>query len=636
MTISNFPTAENRSSGYLDLLFPVGLIMAVREPTLTRTNVAQLLHPVIRVDSPSDIVFLQPQNQLVQDVKWKSDIHVEKSFDTSLHTGGWKALGNRYFNAEQWLPAAIAYSKGVEADPAVYLLRLNRAEAYLRLGYYTAALADVNHVLALSSLANPHRIKALSRAAKANYGRGDYAASERRYKEWADFATLNKAEALAGIRSAQARLKESITGQYDWTRLFKESQSTFRVDVADYVGPVKVATLAHRGGGRGVVATKNISFGDILVCLTSNRDMYLITTHFSKVVSKPFVSVFPQDLPADEDLRAFDLRSKKFTTRCQAALVTRVIEKLYGNPDQYDNVSSLYCGPGVNPPPSYPPVHGKEIQSVSPLVPSLDIDVGKIEAICTFNNFTPNSLEIEPCNTDAEQATALYLFPSLFNHACAANAVWRCIGDVMVIRATTNIASGNEVTIPYVCSDSYYERQAALGVYISPECDCILCREDREDGEEAVKRRETLLAEFSRSDVAQISLAEARRLAEKLTATYSLTRGSVRPHMSIARNLIAVSLHELAYDASGQLRETYFEEAIGEQIMALECVGMKVTDKTIRGAIRQTALPVSTSCIPTFTPHEQCIFHMISIAYSFHILNDRQRTIRWIKAAAWG
>ena len=357
---------------------------------------------------------------------------------------------------------------------------------------------------------------------------------------------------------------------------------------------------------------------------------------FSKVVSKPFISVFPEDLPADEDLLAFDLRGDKFSTRCQTALVSRVVDKIYGNPDQYDNVSSLYCGTDCSPPLSYPP-QKTGVLSLSALTPAVDIDVGKIEAICTFNNFTPNSLQLGPHDVTVENPAALYLFPSLFNHACSANAIWHCIGDAMIIRATTDIAEGNEVTIPYACGDSYRERLNALEVYIPNGCDCHLCEEDREDGEEAVKRRERLISELCKSRITQSpALERARELVNEMEATYSPMRSIVRPQMGFARNLIAVLLHELAYEAEERLWPTYFEAAIEEQFLALESVGMKVTDKAKRGPIHGTAMPIAANQIPTFVPHEQCVSHMISLAYSFHVLKERQRASIWIKTAAWG
>ena len=239
--------------------------MAIREPTLTRINTSQLPYPVIRVDSPSDIVFLHPKSQILQAVEWGSECYLARTKRVPLHAEDWKALGNKLFRQAHWLPAAIAYSKGLDINPSASLLRLNRADVYLRLGYNSAALADAEHILAVPILADALRIQALSRAAKASYARGDYVVAARKFSEWADLAPLENKEALAGVSRSRTRLKESITGQYDWTRLFKESQRTPRIDLADYVGPVKVTTIESRGGGRGIVATRRICIGEVLV-----------------------------------------------------------------------------------------------------------------------------------------------------------------------------------------------------------------------------------------------------------------------------------------------------------------------------------------------------------------------------------
>ena len=48
--------------------------------------------------------------------------------------------------------------------------------------------------------------------------------------------------------------------------MFHEGQALVpRLDVASYTGPIQVESLAGRGGGRGVIASRDIQAGDLLV-----------------------------------------------------------------------------------------------------------------------------------------------------------------------------------------------------------------------------------------------------------------------------------------------------------------------------------------------------------------------------------
>jgi hypothetical protein len=265
VSVCNFPTVAGKSLSYLDMLFPTGLVLAIREPTILKAHPSHPPYPVIRVDSPSDIIIPDPNSGLVRGIDWKPNAIVQIPVDAPPSLETWRSLGNQHFKAARWLPAAFAYSRGLELDPTAHLLRLNRAEVYLRLGYYSSALADAECVLILPELSEASRKKALYRAGKANYGKGDYVAAENKFKEFANLAPGN-ADALAGVSRTQARLRESLTGRYEWTRLFKESQTLPHVDIADYSGPVQVAEIEGRGGGRGIVATRFVRIGEILVC----------------------------------------------------------------------------------------------------------------------------------------------------------------------------------------------------------------------------------------------------------------------------------------------------------------------------------------------------------------------------------
>jgi tetratricopeptide (TPR) repeat protein len=273
------------------MLFPVRLVVAIREPTVARGPLRNHIHPFIMVDSPTDVAFPHPNSDLLTSTHWATDLNADELPDPPPLIETYRSLGNQHFKTSRLLPAAFAYTRGLDLDGTAHFLRLNRAECYLRLGYFSAALADVEHVLTLPDLLPAARIKALYRAGKAHYGRRDYPSAVERFKEFSLLSPGN-AEATAGMSRASARLRESASGRYEWTRLFKESQQHPRIDVADFVGPVRVEAIPNRGGGRGIVATKPIHLGDILVCAfvhMSRIEKMIVFRRLLPNLSPPFI-----------------------------------------------------------------------------------------------------------------------------------------------------------------------------------------------------------------------------------------------------------------------------------------------------------------------------------------------------------
>lgn len=265
VSIYNFPTALGRSSSYFDSLFPVGTVIVIREPTYkdsTRDS-----PPFIRVDTPTDAIFLSPGNGLGLNVDWIGPrLPNAPSFPTSPEL--WKTLGNSLFKKDAWFAAALAYTHGIRiaSDNAV-TLRLNRAECFLRLEWFTCALSDTQYVLDAHEIDLNMRYKAFHRAARAQYGRGQYEKSILLFESC--LASKPGDEGVARwIGRSKERLQEAREGVYDWLGLVTGSQTNVHPDIANYQGPVAVHAIQDRG--RGMVATKDIVMGELLVCSASH------------------------------------------------------------------------------------------------------------------------------------------------------------------------------------------------------------------------------------------------------------------------------------------------------------------------------------------------------------------------------
>ncbi|KAF5333008.1 hypothetical protein D9758_015171 [Tetrapyrgos nigripes] len=355
----NFPaTGPGTSQATLDVVFPIGTIMAVREPLLKLAG-AQGGSAL----SPDDL----------------------------------KEVENKYFRRGEWLLAVFAYSRGLRLDKDAFLLRLNRAEAYLRLSYWSAALFDAETVL--------------WRGAKAIYFQGNYSAARDKFQESLKYGE-DVDEAKEWLQRICKREEESEHGRFDWTRIFVESSKSPHIQhIADFRGPIKVKPLPDRGGGRGVTP---IEVGQLLV------------------VEKPFASVYSSDLP-DKVTLSFNLLTNTVDKACHTVLISKVLvmERLWGNPGSHDALYNLYAGtdypfPGLSQSGSF-----SSIGIQFPFQSAIDIDIMRLRQI---------SLELK---TQAwNLPPALYLFAF-----CLPSALWTCFGDVIVIRATKPIAESEEIYV---------------------------------------------------------------------------------------------------------------------------------------------------------------------------------------------
>jgi len=146
------------------------------------------------------------------------------------------------------------------------------------------------------------------------------------------------------------------------------------------------------------------------------------------------------------------------------ALITRIITRMHGCPEESNLIYHLYCGSAFPlPPPSYPSEISDNPVPITPLSWTADLDVARIDGVVSYNAFAPNCVKIPTLNmlaspglnSEAEPPSAIYGLPSLFNHSCHPNAVWRCFGDVMVVRAREMISLGTEITLAYTSGITY-------------------------------------------------------------------------------------------------------------------------------------------------------------------------------------
>jgi hypothetical protein len=264
VSIYNFPGVHNASLSELDTMFPPLTLLAIREPLIKMTLTGA--HSYIRVESPSDLIFLDPSDSLLQKITWKTE--ELPNFVTSHSASWWKSVGDSHFECEEYFAAMMAYSYALKHTPSMVALRLNRSLTHLRLENYASALKDAQVALGFEGLTKVDRVKALYRSGQAEYGAGNYIEAKKWYQNCLDLEP-SLSDVAKRLRDCNIREEEQTNGHYAWAKMFEQGlRRETNLDVADFIGPVEVVDMPHRGGGRGVVATRDLASGELLVsCL---------------------------------------------------------------------------------------------------------------------------------------------------------------------------------------------------------------------------------------------------------------------------------------------------------------------------------------------------------------------------------
>ncbi|BGP36465.1 hypothetical protein JCM10450v2_000365 [Rhodotorula kratochvilovae] len=607
VSIYNLDLHGMQSGPDLDAFFPRGTVLVVREPTFKPNQNATTF--LVRADSPTDVEFLPSNHPLVKSAKWATSPPVKPpppDFD-------FKALGNMYFGARKDLLAAKVYGDGIAATTKPeqrLVLALNRALAHLRLGNYASAYRDTSTVLSYlgDDIVGPPNAaqKAMLRRAKALEGARLLARAAEEYRRISIFDFDNE-EAVEAKKRVDRMLEVSRTGVYDWRELEEWGEKTEWTEgpaVGDYIGPVKIVEIKERSGGRGVVATRDIKAGELLL------------------VEKAF-AVGKGDL--HRTIMGYNFKNNGVATSSRLALVSRIIAKIRDDPATATLLNSLYGGD------DFPPSGRFEFGALQDRPLAFDetfvfADIDRIEDICTHNAITLRGLKIK--EFPGGEPSGLFLGCSMFNHECVPNAEQTIYADVRVIRARAPIKAGEEISVAYVALDATPETRAdTLGPHFrGGECPCTYCR--RTERTAALRRRkfDEIVGAGSEWDKAHRALqtrsvktvSDMRRERalfqkglRKLEAVYPPDHGPIKSELFTA-------LHELA-------EVSPYDEANDLDIRAFESVG---------AVFRRTKTGVEVVAAPV-AQKDEVLAGMLMLASRLAIGLGRQTEGRhWVKAAA--
>ncbi|GAA6041925.1 hypothetical protein JCM8097_000225 [Rhodosporidiobolus ruineniae] len=528
LCLSATPSFDPRSQpGYVDQL-PLGQILAIKQP-LKKVDPATS-SSLLLVDPLRSVKHLQPGDPLLRSVQWSTPDPLKPlpaDFDHKAH-------GNSLFKQKQYFLASQAYSNGLSAtlSPAQKLfLLLNRSQLHLNLGNYASARRDASAVLNLLEQgvdAPPQTLlKAKLRLARALEGLRLLDKASAAYSAVLEVDSSSE-EGKEGKKRVVKMRHETETGEYDWRELASVVGPEGRdLEMGDYVGPIEVVEMEGKGGGRGVVATRDVKAGDLLL------------------VEKAFAVDYPDP---DRLVLDFKLQHGSLGEHLDYPLACSIASRILDDPSTAELVYGLYGGKAFPPTGTLPfGAFGQRI--VEQVSETVDVDAARIAAIADQNRFRCSYVKRADNDMYRGNPSGLFLSTSLFNTSCVSNAKALTYRDVIVVRARTPIKAGEEVTVSYVTpAESYQGRTEVLKTHFDDGCACPLCSLDRADGHKELARRSELVEErlpalraaYDRvkfadptSDIRQKLHRVLCVFVVELEKTYSPSRGPLKPELAV-------------------------------------------------------------------------------------------------------
>ncbi|GAA5991778.1 hypothetical protein JCM10908_001138 [Rhodotorula pacifica] len=613
--IFNYPITDLETGADLDELFPQGQVLVIREPTFVRAFKGKSI--VIRVDSPTDCLFLPPSAALLDGATWRTD---PPGYPALTSVEALRLNGNSSMASLSFACAAKAYSDALALEPTPeerLVLALNRAQAHFQLENFAACYRDASIVLAYldQGVKGPP-----SAEKKARFRRATALHRMRRFER-----ALEEYELVLELDDAQSQAKESklaiermleqsLTGDFDWAAIGSRRQEfddTF--DLGDYFGPIEVADMPDRLGGRGVIATRDIKVGELL----------LVETVFC--VGTP---------DCDDQEYGYDLRTSTLFEAAKANLVSQLAKRIVDDPRAASLIYAVYGGR------SYPPtgtlsfdMQDKDEPSLFPL--SVDVDIERLEAIVHHNAVNLEQPELKYANYRETIQSGLFLGASAFNHSCAANALWEISNKFVFVRARTPIKAGDEVTVPYIPLDApkrlFHEIMQA---HFGPSgCRCSECAAERDESlETKILRLQLIDSEYPRVVAAMRDPANGtfgkrvalrsrlRQIIEKLDESYTPSSRKIRD---------SLSQHYSAYAFMSEMRTPAdYKMLVENELKSLTCLGADLTVGPAKVEI--VSLPVRDK---NEELHIRFLYLARDACFATFIPNREREVRKWLRAA---
>ncbi|KAL2623501.1 hypothetical protein R1flu_003706 [Riccia fluitans] len=328
----------------------------------------------------------------------------------------------------------------------------SRSECWLHLERWEDSLLDAKRVLQI----DPSSVKALLCKGRALQGMGEYNLAVASLEAAVSLNPRDTATTEA-LDEAQKALKQSEEGVYDLSGFLLGGCLGPAPKCSDFIGPVEIQYVPH--AHRGVVATRDMRPGTLI--LVSNAIA---------------VSRSPTEFWSDSRISRANYNE----------LIAQLSSQMKSSRRRMSQVCSLastyYVGKSIPPMDMFKP--GKDIEWNEF---QKDMDKEQLGAVVRYNAFDAikctdpipfGDVETE-FNTGSGtgiSAFGVWALPSFLNHSCSPNCSVMFVEKAMFVRASRDIATGEELTIAY-CNlyETMENRQDSLKWW-NFRCKCDRCR----------------------------------------------------------------------------------------------------------------------------------------------------------------
>lgn len=586
VSVSHFTSNVNATREEMSRLLPIGTILAIREPFLSIDHQARSgpctgkADIGIRVDSPTDIVVLGEQG--ASDLKWTTELPEITDNRDLVDAIPWlydPAKSSNWASTAQKLQEAGRPGAAYRA-----MLRCEQEKGHVdpslrsSILFSLTAWQEAQDVIAKADTnSNGNAIP----SGKA----GDFGT---------EFSKLSSIDAIERCALRQVQATQGITMD-DVRSIYFSAPHTPRFDTSDFIGPVAVQDIP--GAGRGLVLTRDVEPGDLLLCC------------------RAVGSAYPDDAESkNSPILRLNLSNGVVSTTSQVRAQTNLIHKIIDRSELALPVLGLTAGPSME----YSEfVHQPFPMTVKPKLDgavgesNLSIDPAYVDGVLRFNAFgpaqAPDRKESETSSSNQNssvdfgelgKSTMPHPLPAILNHACLPNVSSIFFSDIVTTRALIPMRKGTEIVHQYVRGEIPYAVRSAQLSKHGFECGCTLCSLDRADGTEMYTQRARIMqgessAIFERSRVlmkrinvsklgltgegAEISeedldahrdvLSSLQQLLERVDKTYATDRGELRPDLLAIYEIMAKHV-ALVHHADKEHKD--IQDIV---VKAVQCVG---------------------------------------------------------------
>ena len=392
-----------------------------------------------------------------------------------------KMQGNTYMKDKQYLKAIKRYSTAIsklsitenssKEDIKNYLILLsNRAEGFLKLGYFYSSLNDCNEILEtnkanLNLLDTTQIDKIINRKARSKEQIADNLEDLNKIDEIYNLMS-EKSKKELNIKNTLIEKKNNMKGIFNRKELLSYEQSCFETirakkyyldsinkefKNANYFNSNLIQESYNTTKGNHYIAKENIKEGTLLI------------------VEIPLISIY------DEEIKKFSstfekLQKMGFSQNELALeiLLTNFKDRIEFNEEKkylIDKISQLSSFELKNT------TKSKEERMKSFEYNEDNIrDIISTNAILTLRNDRKKIAPIELCY-------GLYIKSSFFNHSCEPNCFYYGIANLLIVKAIKNINKGEELTVSYIEPKPAYMRKNELLKW-EFNCECKYCKEE--------------------------------------------------------------------------------------------------------------------------------------------------------------